>query len=161
MRLSSYTLIGLLLLSAIGCSEEEPAKTCDTNATMINKASSNSVFCMEASRFQHTIDKFNAEHPETYYTYVDQVGLNFEIRMNHWTLFTGGQEFEYAQGATIYSTQWGSIQHFDLTIERLDRENMLMDVHFTVQATSLNNGQTSINYEGFLSDLPLTAELDS
>ena len=116
---------------------------------------------MTAGRFQHTINTHNSEQPETYYTYVDQVGLNFEIRITHWTLLAEGQQFEYANGATISSGQWGSIQHFELIIDKLDRENKLMDLSFAVRATSLNTGQTSINYEGYLTGLPLTAEPNS
>ena len=156
MNISNSIFAFLLLFAVMACNNEEPEPSCDTNTTMINHGGGGSTFCMTASRFNHNIERFNPEHRETYSTYVDLTGLNFSISMDHWTLFEEGQQFTYGAGAAIYSGQWGSVEQFELKIVKLDRVNMLMDITFRVKATALNTGRTSIDYEGFISDMPLT-----
>ena len=111
---------------------------------------------MKASRFQHQISRENAE---SYYVYVDQVGVNFEIRVNPGKLMEQGEIYEpgFPYGAAIYSGQWGSTEFFELLVLDLDRENMLVSFAFQVRATALNSGATKVNYDGILKDLPLTA----
>lgn len=149
-----FLFFAFLILVFIGCKEEEAAEPCLSGATLLIGDNNNR--CGTMSRFSHRI----RDNEEVFSLYLDYFPFgNADMSLTPGTIFEEGVTYQHLVGANYSAAHLGNINSFSITIEKVDRENQLLTLSFTLDGTVLDNN-TSYVMSGTLEDMPLTDELN-
>jgi len=153
MKKIVQSLIMVLLLIACG-EDSTPEFNCPSGAQLLIGENTN--HCGVMSRFSHNISSSG----ERYRLYLDYFPYgNMDVFLEDPSKIVEGMTYQRLEGAGFFSTQLGSYESGSITVEKLDRENMLLTISFQLKATVLDNN-TRFEMSGTLIDMPLTEELN-